>query len=90
MPTILVKGLSEETLKQLKRLKVELNCGSWAELLEILSLPQWKISLTRKELSEMKEGAKQFMAPSDNISRKWRGTPSVLEEFRKSRRHERN
>ncbi len=88
MPTILVKGLSQETLKQLKRLKVELNCESWAELLEKLSEPQRSVSFTEGEVSEMKEGVREFIAISNKVSRKWRGSPTVVEEFRKSRRHE--
>jgi hypothetical protein len=88
MPTILVKGLSDDTLKQLKRLKVELNCASWAKLLEKLSEPQRRVSFTRDEISEMRKGVKEFIAQSNNISRKWRGPPTVVEEIRKSRRHE--
>jgi hypothetical protein len=33
MATILVKNLPEELLKELKRLKVELGCKTWAELI---------------------------------------------------------
>ena len=33
MPTILIKGLSDDLLKELNRLKVEWNCKNWAELL---------------------------------------------------------
>lgn len=89
MPTILVKGLSEETLKQLKRLKVELDCNSWAELLEKLSETRPDaISFSKEELSEMRQGAKGFLALANSISKKWSGKPTVVEEFRKSRRHE--
>ncbi|MGI0079977.1 MAG: hypothetical protein ACRECH_10165 [Nitrososphaerales archaeon] len=90
MPTILVKGLSEDTLKQLKRLKVELNCDTWAELLERLSEPQHKVSFTKDEVFEMRQGVKEFVRLTKSISKKWRGPPAVVEEIRKSRKHERN
>ena len=88
MPTILVKGLSEDTLKQLKRLKVELNCESWAELLERLSEPQRSISFTKDDVSEMRKGVREFIVLTNKVSRKWRGVPTVVEESRKSRGHE--
>lgn len=89
MPTILVKGLSEETLKQLKRLKVELDCDSWAQLLEKLSeTRRTSISFSKKEISEMRQGSRGFLALADSISKKWTGEPTILEEFRKSRKHE--
>ncbi len=87
MPTVLVKGLSEKTLKQLRRLKVELDCRSWAELLEKLSEPKREVSFTNGEILEMKQGVREFIALSDNVSKKWVGKPTVVEEFRKSRRH---
>jgi hypothetical protein len=90
MPTILVKGLSEETLKQLKRLKAELECDTWAELLERLSAPQLKVSISREDVSKMKKGVREFIALSNHISTKWNGAPTIVQEFRKSRRHERN
>jgi len=36
MKTLLIKGVSEDLLKELRRLKVELDCKTWAELLENL------------------------------------------------------
>ncbi|MGQ9538280.1 MAG: hypothetical protein ACUVTE_01650 [Candidatus Bathycorpusculaceae bacterium] len=36
MATILVKNVPEDLLKELKRLKVELGCRAWAELVEKL------------------------------------------------------
>ena len=90
MPTLLIKGLSEDAVKQLRRLKVELDCDTWAELLEKLAArTQPSVTFTREEVREMKQGAKEFIALADKVSREWRGPPGVLEESRKSRRHER-
>jgi len=89
MPTLLVKGLSEDVIKQLRRLKVELDCDTWAELLEKLAKgSQSRVSLTNEELRQMKQGAREFIALADKVSRKWIGPPGVLEESRRSRRHE--
>lgn len=88
MPTLLVKGVSEETLKQLKRLKVELDCNTWADLLEVLAKPHQEISFDKKKLIEMRRGAKEFLILADSASKKWRVPPAVLTEFRKSRGHD--
>jgi len=90
MPTLLIKGLSEDTVKQLKRLKIELDCDTWAELLEKLAgKTQRGVRFTKEEVREMKLGALEFIALADRVSREWRGPPGVLEESRKSRHHER-
>ncbi len=34
MPTLLIKNVSEELLKELKKIKAEAGCRTWAELLE--------------------------------------------------------
>ena len=88
MATILVKGLSDETLKQLKRLKVELNCETWAELLQKLSEPRRSVSFTKEEVSEMRKGVKDFLVLANDVSKKWHGAPSAVQEIRKARRHE--
>jgi len=36
MPTLLVKNVSEDLMRELRKLKVELGCRTWAELLEKL------------------------------------------------------
>jgi hypothetical protein len=91
MPTLLIKGLSEDAVKQLRRLKVELDCATWAELLEKLAIrSQQTVPFTREEVRGMKQGAKEFIALADKVSRVWHGPPGVLEESRRSRRHERN
>ena len=90
LATILVKGLPEDVLKELRRLKVELNCKSGAELLEKLVESKEPVLLSEKELDRMRIGVKGFLKLSKVVSRKWSGAPSVLREFRRSRRHGRN
>lgn len=87
MPTILVKGLSEDTLKRLKKLKIELDCDTWAQLLDKLAQSDRRVTFTKKEISEMKQGVEEYIALANKVSKKWRGTPTVLEEFRASRNH---
>ncbi len=89
MATILVKGVSDETLKRLKRLKVELDCDTWAELLDKLAQSDRKVTFTKEEISEMKEGVNEFVALANKVSKKkWRDPSiAILEEFRVSRRH---
>ena len=89
MPTILVKGVSEETLKRLKKLKVELNCDTWAELLNKLARSDRSgIAFTKQEISEMKQGVSEFVTLANKVSKKWRNPPTVLEESRASRKHD--
>ncbi len=87
MATILVKGVPEELLRELKRLKVELNCRTWAELLEKLTEAKGAVLLSNEDSEKMKRGLKGFLSLSEEVSRKWTGAPSVLEELRKSRHH---
>lgn len=88
MATILVKGLSEDLLKELRRLKVEWNCKTWAELLDKLVASKEVVLLSEKELNGIRVGAKEFLKLRKVVSRKWSGAPTVLEEFRRSRAHE--
>ena len=89
MPTLLVKGLSEDTLKQLKRLKVEFDCDTWAELFDRLVAPNHReLAFTKNEIADMKQGVREFISLADRVSGRWRGQPGVLEESRKSKRHE--
>lgn len=87
MATMLVKGVSEDTLRRLRRLKVDLNCETWAELLDKLSQWDRSPSFNENRLEEMKGGAKELITLAEAVSRKWRGPPSVLEESRRSRRN---
>lgn len=89
MPTMLVKGLSEGVLKELKRLKVELNCRTWAELLARLAQSGGAVFLSNEDVERMKIGVNGLLRLRGEVSRRWPGRPSVLDELRKSRRHER-
>ncbi|MGA2875551.1 MAG: hypothetical protein ABSE82_08435 [Nitrososphaerales archaeon] len=91
MATILVKGLPDGTLKQLKKLKVELDCKTWAELFEKLAESEGQrkpLVFQKEDLQEMKRGVKGFLALRGEVSKNWTGPPTVLAEIRKSRRHE--
>ena len=87
MTTILVKNLPEELLKELKRLKVELGCKTWADLLsELVSSEE---TLLNEDLNSKTEtGVKNFLNLKNAVSTKWNNRPTVLEETRRSRRHE--
>ncbi|MGB9854199.1 MAG: hypothetical protein ACPLRY_05265 [Candidatus Bathyarchaeales archaeon] len=88
MATILIKNVSEDLLKELKRLKVELGCKTWAELLEKLVTSEKTIILTKNKLSEMRSGVHGFLQLKNVVSSKWAGQPTVLEESRRLRSHE--
>ncbi len=87
MTTILVKNLPEELLKELKRLKVELGCKTWADLLsELVSSEQ---TLLNEDLNSKTEtGIKNFLNLKTAVSTKWNNSPTALEETQRSRRHE--
>jgi hypothetical protein len=88
MPTILVKGVSGDTLKRLKKLKVELECNTWAELLDKLARSDRTITFSKEQVSEMRQGVSEFITLANRVSRKWKGSPAVVEEMRESRHHE--
>ena len=87
MATILVKNLPEELLKELKRLKVELGCKTWADLLSELVANE-ETQLKEDENSKTETGVKNFLNLKTAVSTKWNDSTSVLEETRRSRRHE--
>lgn len=87
MATILVKGVSEDTLRRLKKLKVELDCDTWAELLDKLARSDHAVIFSKKDITEMKHGVSEFITLANKVSKKWQGSPTVLEESRASRRH---
>jgi len=89
MATILIKNLPEDLLKNLKRLKVELGCKTWAELLAKLVESKTAISLNEEELNKMRLGVQGFLELRSLVSEKWTGHPTVLDEIRRSRKHER-
>ena len=88
MTTILVKNVPEDLLKELKRLKVELGCKTWADLLAELVTAGEAILLTEEKTGQMKTGVKNFLNLRCDVSSKWAGHPTVLEESRRSRQHE--
>jgi hypothetical protein len=88
MATILVKNLPEDTLKELKRLKVEFGCRTWAELLAKLVESGRFPELNEKESERMRMGVQGFLRLRDTVSEKWIGHPTALEETRRSRKHE--
>jgi hypothetical protein len=87
LATILVKNVPEDVLKKLKRLKVELGCKTWADLLSELAACREPVMLSEEERNQMKKGVEGFLSLRDEVSRKWKG-PGVLEEIRRTRRHE--
>jgi hypothetical protein len=87
MATILVKNLPEELLKELKRLKVELGCKTWADLLSELVVSEETL-LKEEKTSKTETGIKNFLNLKTAVSAKWNNSPTVLEETRRSRRHE--
>ena len=87
MATILVKNLPEDVLKELKRLKVELGCRTWAELLSELVTLKGAILLSDENLEEMRAGVQGFLKLRSVVSSSWTSHPTVLEEARRSRDH---
>jgi hypothetical protein len=87
MATILVKNLPEELLKELKRLKVELGCKTWADLLSELVVTSEETLLKEEKTSKTETGIKNFLNLKTAVSTKWNNGPTVLEETRRSRRH---
>jgi hypothetical protein len=87
MATILVKNLPEELLKELKRLKVELGCKTWADLLSELVTNE-ETQLNEEKNNKTESGVKGFLNLKTAVSTKWNNSTSVLEETRRSRRHE--
>jgi phosphopantetheine adenylyltransferase len=90
MPTLLIKNVSEELLKELKKIKAEAGCRTWAELLEYLvkiKVNKQIVIIDEKYREKAKKAVNEFLSMSEEVTRKWKES-SVLEEFRKSRGHE--
>ena len=87
MATILVKNLPDELLKELKRLKVELGCKTWADLLSELVTNE-ETQLNEEKNNKTESSVKSFLNLKTAVSTKWNNSTSVLEETRRSRRHE--
>jgi phosphopantetheine adenylyltransferase len=90
MPTLLIKNVSEELLKELKKIKAEAGCRTWAELLEYLvkiKVNKQIVIIDEKYREKAKKAVDEFLSMSDEVTRKSK-EGSVLEEFRKARGHE--
>lgn len=88
MATILVKNVPEGLLRDLKRLKAELGCRTWTELLGKLVESERTTTLAKERLDEMKAGVHGLLDLRSAVSSRWRGHPGVLEETRRSRNHD--
>jgi len=87
LATILVKNVPEALLKELRRLKVELACKTWAELLSRLVESERTITAGVQELNGVRAGVQGFLGLKRVVSSAWAGSPMVLEETRRSRDH---
>jgi len=89
MATILIKNIPEDVLKELKRLKVEYGCKTWAELLEQLTIKREAPVVTEEDRRRMKKGLEGLRRLRLEAAGEWKGPPSVVEEIRRTRRHDR-
>ena len=90
MPTLLIKNVSKELLKELKKIKAEAGCKTWAELLEYLvkiKVNKQIVIIDEKYREKAMKAVDEFLSMSDEVTRKWK-EENVLEEFRKARSHE--
>jgi hypothetical protein len=83
LATILVKNVPDGLLKELKRLKADLDC-TWAELLAKLVETSRMPTLDEKRLNEMRAGVEGFLGLRGVVSDRWKDQPGVLEEVRTS------
>ena len=88
MPTILIKNVPEDTLKELKKLKVELGCKTWADLLSELTTSCEPNLINEEQKRRMKKGIEGLLSLQTQVTAKWKGPTTVLEEMRRNRRHE--
>lgn len=88
MATILIKNVPEDVLKELKRLKVELGCKTWADLLGQLTISRGVPLVAEEERRRMREGVKGLLSLQSQVSSRWKEPPGVVEEIRRSRRHD--
>lgn len=88
MATILIKNVPENVLKELRRLKVELGCKTWADLLEQLTSSAEIPPATEEERQEMKRGYQGLMKLRKQAAKYWKEPPGVVAEVRRSRRHD--
>ena len=89
MPTLLVKNVPEPLMRELRRLKAELGCRTWSELLERLvrSRPREVVVVREEDVERMRRAIDELLKLRDIVTERWReGT--VLEEFGRARRHD--
>ena len=87
MPTLLVKNIPEELMRELRKMKVELNCKTWVELLEKLVRFRRVILIERDEQEKMRRAVNEFLELREIVSKAW-AEGTVLEEVRRARSHE--
>jgi len=89
MPALLVKNVPEALMRELRKLKVELDCRTWAELLEKLVKLRSKevVVIGEEDLGKMRRAVDEFLKLRDIVTEKW-SEGTVLEEVRRARRHE--
>jgi len=89
VPTLSVKNVPHDLMKELRRLKAELGCRTWAELLEkLIRLRSREVVLIEdKDLENMRRAVNEFLNLREAVTKKWR-KGSVLVEFRRTRGHE--
>jgi len=90
MPTLLIKNVSKELLKELKKIKAEAGCKTWAELLEYLvkiKVNKQIVIIDEKYREKAKKAVDEFLKMSEEVTTKWK-EENVLEELRKARSHE--
>lgn len=85
MPTLLVKNVPEDLMRELRRLKVELGCRTWAELLGKL-VEGWRVIIV-EDAERTRRAVEEYLSLRETVTRRWSGG-SVLEEFRRTRSHE--
>ena len=86
MPTLLVRNVPESLMRELRRLKVELGCRTWAELLErLVRVGSGEVIVIEKEA--MRKAVDDFLKLREIVTSRW-GEGTVLEEFRRARGHE--
>jgi nicotinate-nucleotide pyrophosphorylase len=88
LATILIKNVPEHLLKELRRLKVEFECKTWAELLSVLASSNEAVLLSEQKSEQMRKSVNSFLTLRRQVSREWAGHPTVIEETRRSRSHE--
>jgi len=88
LATILIKNLPEDLLKELRKLKIELGCRTWSELLAKLVESERAASLSEERLQQIRAGVQGFLSLKSVVSSSWTGHTTVLEEVRRSRAHE--